>query len=241
MMLTSMPPYDKPSVDQPSIVFVGSFNPAIFHPSWFGQHGLLREGEAKADIKIVHPHVSQFKLDWLQLQVTTEQFVAVALDSGHALPLRDLVLGTFGLLEHTPIRAIGLNRAMHFPLQSEDRWHAIGDALVPKNVWRRLLAGRPGLLALSVEGNRPGASSKYVRIQVQPSTIVEYGIAIISNEHFDVAGASTSAPPDEGADTTVGRTASAALTVIRQNWEGAQDFASKVAHELVTQTATMMD
>jgi hypothetical protein len=238
MMFTSMPPYDKPSVDQPSIVLVGSFNPAIFHPSWFARYDLLREGEAKADIKIVHPHVSQFKLDWLELQVTTEQFATTALDSGHALPLRDLVVGTFALLEHTPIRAVGLNRGMHFPLQSEDRWHAIGDALVPKKIWSALLAGRPGLLALNVEGQRPEAPSKYVRIQVQPSPIVEYGILISSNEHFDIAEV---LPADEGANFAAGRGASAAVKVIRENWEASQAFALKVAHELIAQTAAMVD
>src|SRR5688572_8331526 len=103
-----------PILAGPSIVLLGSFNPAIFHPEWFARHGLLREDEGKADLDVVSPPVASFSLDWLKVQVTGDRFIATAEDVGHSLPLRDLVIGTFTYLEHTPIRGVGLNRLMHF-------------------------------------------------------------------------------------------------------------------------------
>jgi hypothetical protein len=39
-----------------SVVLVGNFNPAIFHPSWLASHNMVRGGEAeKAQIQIVSP------------------------------------------------------------------------------------------------------------------------------------------------------------------------------------------
>src|SRR5437899_2220983 len=92
------------------IVFVGSFNPAIFQPSWFVRHNLMPAGEAdKADVKMIHPQVCHFETERFVVQVTGERFLAGTKPSTHWAPLRDLVLGTFFLLEHTPVTAMGLN------------------------------------------------------------------------------------------------------------------------------------
>ena len=68
-------------LDGSSIVLVGNFNPAIFHPSWLSEHGMVREGDAdKADIQVVSPEVSSFTTHWLLLQVTRDKFQASTSD-----------------------------------------------------------------------------------------------------------------------------------------------------------------
>jgi hypothetical protein len=93
---------------------VGSFNPSIFQPLWFSQHNLIRNEEATAaKIEIIHPNATIFRTEWLSLQVTGNNFTALTEDPTKSLPLRDLVTGTFKLLEHTPLIAFGFNRFVH--------------------------------------------------------------------------------------------------------------------------------
>src|SRR5262245_43736296 len=97
-----------------AIVFRGSFNPAIFHPSWFARHDILRAAEAdEARVQILNGHITDFKTGWVQVQVTRDRFAAVSVNGGYEGPLLDLVLSTFTILEHTPLSQLGMNREVH--------------------------------------------------------------------------------------------------------------------------------
>ena len=59
-----------PEISGVLIVAVGSFNPAIFQPLWFGSLGLIRPEEAKgAQITFIQPQITDFKTEWFHLQV----------------------------------------------------------------------------------------------------------------------------------------------------------------------------
>src|SRR5579863_1045833 len=135
-----------------TIVMIGSFNPAIFQPQWFAKQGLLPQTEVdNAKIEIIHSQVCQFETERFLLQVTPERFVATTKPNAVGAPLRDLVSGTFYILEHTPIQAFGLNSQMHYGMHSEDAWHRVGDKLVPKDAWDGLIdGGRPGMRNLHI-------------------------------------------------------------------------------------------
>ena len=128
-----------------SIVLLGSFNPAIFQPAWFAKQGLLPAGEAEnAEINLIHPEFVSFTAGWLQLQVTQSQFLASTTEDPLEA-LRDLVLGTFSLLRHTPVSKMGVNRDVHIRMPDESSWHAVGHALVPLtggSSWSRQDSGR---------------------------------------------------------------------------------------------------
>lgn len=220
-----------PEIDGPTLVFTGAFNPAIFHPAWFAKQGLLREEEGKADIHVVSQQVADFKLDWLRLQVTQDRFFAQANDSGHALPLRDLVAGTFAFLEHTPIAAMGINRMMHLRIRDEATWHRIGDALAPKEFWNEVLSGRPGLRSLTIEGKRPDSQALWLRLKVEPSQRIEHGVYVESNEHYVVSSVGT----DRVSTQTEGLgLARRYLTLLTENWQTSQDFVLQVARNLLS-------
>ncbi len=167
-----------------SIVLIGNLNPAIFHPSWFASHNLLRPEEADAaNINIVHPDVASFKTEWLEVNIVRERLQIGTVQESYYETLRDLAVGILGLLSHTPIRVMGINRDFHFDLVSEDLWNGLGHRLVPKDDWNPLLKS-PGMQNLVVQGVRPDDLKGYLRVTVQPSARTKYGVFIEVNDHY---------------------------------------------------------
>lgn len=210
-------------VNGASIVLAGSFNPAIFHPQWFVRQNLLPEEEAeKAEITVISPQVCQFQSERFVVQATPERFVAIAKPDTNPTPLRDLVLGTFFILEHTPLSAAGLNREMHFAMPSEETWNNVGDKLAPKDGWAGILQGRPGMLSLQIQGAVPDfpqatAGTRLV-VKVEPSLRVKFGVYIQTNEHYNA--------PEGGASEFL-------LERIRTRWEGSYNYAAEIAQHII--------
>ena len=176
----------QPEIQGISVVLLGDFNPKIFQPAWFAAEGLFRQQEAEsATIEIIHPEVVSFELEWLRLQVTRERFVVSTTQVPYYEVMRDLILGTFGLLRHTPLHKMGINTDKHFRMASEEVWHAFGDRLVPKDLWQGVL-DTPGVRNLTIEGKRPDEIKGYIRVQVAPSTRIHPGVYFKVNDHYEV-------------------------------------------------------
>jgi hypothetical protein len=173
--------------DRVAIAFVGKFNSPIFQPSWLALHDLIRNHEAEsADLKIIHPDISDFSLGWLDLQVTPVKFLATA-NISHVHQVLDLVQGIFTLLEHTPVTKLGLNRLFDYRMPSPDRYHAFGHRLAPKQEWEGFL-DTPGLLSLTMAGVHNGSPSKSVQVRTEPSGFCPPGIFFEVNETFESEG-----------------------------------------------------
>lgn len=180
-----------PEIQGMSIAVLGDFNPAIMHPRWFADNELIRENEANnAEIEIVHKNVAAFRTESVAVQVTQDRFIVVTEDPTMFLPLRDLVLGTFSILEHTPIRAFGVNRFEHVEMPSEEDWHDFGNFYVPKLAWNHILQGA-GMKSVTVSGQRNGAEDARIEFQLQPSPKAKHGVFIHLNEHYDISREST--------------------------------------------------
>src|SRR5258706_15598342 len=94
-------------LDGASIVLLGRLNPAIFHPAWFAANDLIRPEEgAKATIQIISPEIPSFDLGWMRVLTQAERFTASCSGPDGFEPMRDLVVGAFMLLEHTPIERL---------------------------------------------------------------------------------------------------------------------------------------
>ena len=126
----------KPEMDAISVVVVGNFNPAIFTPAWFALHELLPEGAAtSAELEVAHPEITQFRSDWLNLEVRTDRFVAQTTQAPY-IRVCDLAVRVFKEhLPHTPIRAFGINREVHFCVHAAAERNQIGRALAPVKPW----------------------------------------------------------------------------------------------------------
>lgn len=170
-----------------SIVLAGSFNPAIFHPSWFAKFKLIRDEEAAAaKVGIVHNDVTDFSTEWFRLLVTPNKFQLEKLQGGHEEELRDLALSTFEILCHTPVTALGINGETHFDVESLEVWHDIGHRLAPKNgIWDTIL-DKPGTQLLVVDGHRTDGYKGTIMVKVGPSAKVISGIFVSVNDHFDI-------------------------------------------------------
>lgn len=182
--------YKTPEIQGMSIVIVGSFNPKIFHPAWFALQKLIREKEAdEANIELITPSISRFSLDWMQLQVIQDQFVIETTQEPYYEILRDLVVGTFGFLSHTPIKMLGINTQQHFKMHSEEEWHILGHELAPKEKYWTPVLEKPGMRSLIIHGLRPDGYKGYIEVRVEPtskSSKVQPGIYISINDHYEI-------------------------------------------------------
>jgi len=207
-----------------SIVAVGSFNPAILHPLWFSAHGLLPEQEAeKAQVEVIHKEVAIFSADWFSLQVVAERFAVDTKDPTKYLPLRDLAVGTFKVLEHTPINAFGLNTTQHFPMASKEQWHAFGDHYAPKQSWLELLDS-PGMRSLVIDGKRGSCTADRIQIRIEPSQRIAHGVFIQVNEHYGFRG-----------DSKHENRMSDFMNTLGQSWDSFLNYSERVSQHLLNE------
>jgi hypothetical protein len=147
-----------------------------------------------AEVQVVSPEVTAFRLKWVSIQVLSQKLVAESRDRAHDVHLLNLVAGCFARLEHTPIRMLGTFCRGHYELSSEEEWHALGDRFAPKEFWRGVMSssirdGTPGMRTLVIEGNRPGSSANWIRVKIEPSLQMspgKYGIFIELHEEHGV-------------------------------------------------------
>jgi hypothetical protein len=210
-----------PEIAGVSVVLLGSFNPPIFHPSWFARQGLVRSEEAEnAEIHLVHPDLVSFTAGWLELQVTQSQFTAATVQDPHE-SVRDLVVGTFSLLRFTPIDKMGINRDGHFRMASESEWHSVGHRLVPPNNWPFL--AEPGMASVTEQGVRSDGREGYIRVKVEPSIPVSPGVYIQVNDHYQWR-------------TAEGETAlDSIIQVLQEDWEKSLTRASEAMQAILEQ------
>jgi len=190
-----------------SIVLRGEFRPTIFHPSWLASYDLIRRQEADAaTIELIHPNAAVFKLDWLDFRVTEDTFLVSTTQEPYYEALRDLVLGVLDILSYTPVNLMGINRDFHYRAPSLDVWHSIGHRLAPKHDWEDVLE-QPGIRTMTMEGVRPDKLAGYIHAKVEPSPLIQPGIYIQVNDHFDFRSSKAS---------TIG--ASDAIRVLTEQW-----------------------
>ena len=188
-----------------SIVFIGSFNPAIFHPSWYVAEGLWSKTELEnAEVGVIAADTCSFRTEQYTLQALNNRFMISTAQPPLYDSLRDLAIGTFRILRHTPLAKLGLNREVHFQLDSEEVWHAIEQKLAPKEHWNPIL-NNPGMRSLAIEGTRPDGLDGAVNVRVEPSNRIENGLFVEINDHFEV-------------DDTLARSANAILSIAEEQW-----------------------
>lgn len=205
--------------DAATIVCLGSFNPPIFSPAWLLARGLIQKTEeGAAEVQAITPDVAAFKTKWLQLQVLRDRFSAATESFDDSLLLRDLVVGAFKFLEHTPVQSVGLNRQIHVQLASAEEWHQIGHAFAPKSIWRKYLS-QPGLAALVIKDVIEGGKPAEINVQVNPSFTKTNTVEVSVNHHFALPK---------------GAAAAAAADLIAEQWEKCTVAASEITEGAIT-------
>lgn len=216
-------PEPTPIKKRHSIVLIGNFNPKIFHPSWFSAEGLIQKAEEEgANIEIIHSDAAIFNLDWLRVEVTEERFAVITAQEPYDPAIRDLVVGTFSILRHTPITKMGINRDMHFRIDSEEKWHAGSDKLAPKDIWKTVLE-KPEMRSLTMEGDHSRDGYKgLIRVKIEPSTIPSpYGIFCDVNDHFETKDSNTTVGSDEIMD------------ILKDTWDKSYNRSKKIIFSIL--------
>lgn len=172
--------------DSLNVVLIGSFNPVIYHPSWFKLHKILADYDEKEfEINITHPEITRFSLPWLFLEATQNRFLVKTDDPSCHDRIRDFLSSTLKLLPHTPIKQMGINRVMHFSVSNDANWHKIGDNLAPKKNWQKALTN-PGLLLLKIQAERTDELNGVINISIEPSKEFQHSVAVNVNSHIEL-------------------------------------------------------
>lgn len=188
----------EPEIGGVGVVVVGDFNPAIFTPAWFVLHDLLPANVAdNAQIEVIHPQITEFTADFLHLQVTNERFSAETSQAPY-VRVCDLVARVFReRLPHTPLKALGINRHVHFRVRSMAERDRIGRTLAPVEPWGALgsnleLAGEQcGMTSLTMSqidppGRAPGGR---INVTVEPSNRIDdprLGVYVGVNDYYPI-------------------------------------------------------
>jgi hypothetical protein len=207
-----------------AVVILGNFNPVIFHPTWYAQNGLIPEEEiADATEVITSDEVATFQLNDVHFQAERHRFGLTTKDISRAPFLRDLAVGSFTLLEHTPLTALGLNLDTRFSLPSVDAWHAVGHRLAPKKCWEGILDS-PGMLGVSMQGKRPETKADRVSIRVQPADSLENGVFVGVNQHYNIETEQRKSIADRNTEV---------MRILNEDWNSFRDYAARSAVALV--------
>jgi len=189
-----------PQISAASIVAVGHFNPLIFRSDWLKEKELV-VGNDFENLKtsIVHPEIVSYQMPWGTFQ-TDRNIFSIATTREPIVRVHDFFVRTFQCLPETPIRAVGINREVHFQTQSEAVRDHVGDVLVPKEVWGDFVQSggkRTGGLrtlimeqSIAKEGRRARMDGRFgqIQVRVEPSLRqdIPHGIFVQVNDHFDM-------------------------------------------------------
>jgi hypothetical protein len=185
----------EPEIGGCSIILLGHFNPQIFVPMWFAHNKIISEEQAnQAVTSVVHPQIAVCQIGKIQIQVQLDRFAAETSEASW-IDLADFTRRTFGLLLHTPINQMGINRFVHFSVGSEEARNRIGNRLAPLDPWGRWgvemaknMNGRHGgfLNLIMYQPKPPGPITGHVQVQVEPSTRIKAnaGIFVHVNDHY---------------------------------------------------------
>lgn len=214
------------SVDEITVVLIGDFNPKIFHPMWFANHGVLREAEAtEASIEVVHSDVCSFSTEWLTVQVLRDRFTAAIKADVYYVHLGDLVANVFTLLSHSPIHQMGLNTTFRLHFKSVDDWHSFGHFILPKSPWSGVLT-TPGLRSVMVRGSRDDSHVGNLNISVEPDLVLAGDAMLRINDHFEA-----SKPKQENRERI--SDARWALDILKEDFQASSKRAWSLANKLV--------
>lgn len=175
-------------IETRGIVFLGDFNPSIFHPFWLASKNLIQEEEAKnAKIDVIMNELSRFQLgEWLTVEVSRNRYEFKTMKSPYFSPMKDLASNVFRILGETPIKAVGINNVYDLSLKSEENYYKFGDTLAPLSNWSDVLDS-PKLLNIEIVETQEEEKQLLKRISISPTALelkVNFGVNFNVNNHF---------------------------------------------------------
>lgn len=182
--------------DSMNVVLLGEFDPLMVTPRWLRRMDLIgAEDYESYSTEIIGAKAVIVSFGSIRLQVLPENLQVSTDASAEVEAARDLAAGILLSNGSSGVSALGINRMVHFG-ENLECYHAIGDALTPKNLWEDVLY-LPGMLNLGITGARNDGYGGAINVQVQPSAIVRPGVFVSVNDHYSLTYAD--APSDRDA------------------------------------------
>jgi hypothetical protein len=193
---------EKPLITEPinhgNIVALGSFNPLILHPEWFGRHSVVPSEEVAVlfaePIKREIPEIgaiiefgSHFAVDSnkasinfksFKLTVERERFQAECTKRENFPLMVNSIKKIFTILCETPIKAYGINFNGHFIFENMTRLSAL---FSPTDLANELFEGEfdYGFVV------RKKLNQSVINLKSEPSTKLDGGVFIHANNHYE--------------------------------------------------------
>lgn len=170
-----------------SFVIIGSFNPQIFHPSWFLNEQLISKATADTiTVSMNSTNITILKNDWFSMEVTNQTLKIQSNQEAYYEMIRDLVVGIFHILSNTPTRAFGINTSVNIEFdRRSDLLNSGKEFLNIENCSKFL--DKPQLKNISIDGEKKNTNYKgFQKVTIQPSIEIE-GLFIDVNDHFDLS------------------------------------------------------
>ena len=107
-----------------SVVVSGHMNPAIHHPAWYEQIGILTQAEALESLKgenfVCLPQVAQFASRGITVTCIPTRWDARTTKADQRERILDIAKRTYTALDHTPVSAFGFNFDIVEDAEAED-------------------------------------------------------------------------------------------------------------------------
>lgn len=185
-----------PKISTCSIVLIGHFNPAIFHPSWLKARKIESENTQVDDFKnfSLKDQFTQFSIESRFYSVQADRFM-IETSSAPWVKILDISTKIFSeLLPHTPITAFGINRIDHFELPDFQSRNKLGRKLAPIAPWGEFgqemetkeLELTGGLLSLTMQKkSRSEGNYMETNVTIEPSKLIDSsrGVYMMVNTH----------------------------------------------------------
>ena len=205
-----------------SISLLGYFNPLILQPNWLLANELIDEDDFQhlTDDEngrfVVSAEFTGLRLAWAKLE-TTRDACTLTSDFGTDTPdrIRELAVGIFQLLPHTPIEQVTLIYFRHFALP-DDNWAALARRLAPPAPFESAAPGA-SLQSLQYVVEREGG---HLSIVVEPSVREDFSVFIGVEDalEFEAVG---------------DKTAQRALRALDERWDATRGNAEAIMRSLV--------
>lgn len=186
----------QPEISTCSIVLVGQFNPAIFHPAWLKARDIEPEYsqvDDNSNFSFLNK-VAQFTIDTRSYVIQEDRF-QIETTTAPWVMILDLTAKIFKEhLVHTPINAVGINRTVHFTLPSYQLLNGLGRKLAPIEPWDNFgkemetedISLTGGLCSLTMQ-KKSKINEKYweTNVKIEPSKILKSktGVFMEVNSH----------------------------------------------------------
>lgn len=176
-----------------AVVLLGPFAPAAMGPQWFRDLKLVGDQTADAAYKddrfLLSDQLAQFALDYIEASIQPDRLQLATAREDVIATLFDMAVNVLVKLDPQRISAFGLNYSAHFPTGDKKAWHKAGDRLAPKEFWNTAWRGPSGAglksLTIQLERDDKDGLKGHANVTVQPSTLVDWGVFINVNDHYE--------------------------------------------------------